>query len=174
MPPRMMSLENLTKPKPLYPETNLVEAGRPSSAVVCPSDDRYAALAETIQKGIQDLSGAKLPIIAHTAAAVTPRRHLILLGNLNTNRAIFRLYGYSYTPADDHYPGNGGHLLHTIHDPWGNGKKRRWPFRQRYIRSRNRHRSLTRAPQGGIYAHSRSHVRCKVGSGCPSRRRHPR
>ena len=51
-----------------------------------------------------------------------PRRHLIVLGNLNNNKAAFRLYGYSYTPADDHFPGAGGHLLHTIHDPWGNGR----------------------------------------------------
>ena len=122
MPSRRMSLKNLTKPKPRYPDTNLVEDGRPMAAIVRPSDERYAVLAESVQKKIHDLSGAELPILDHAAVARTPRRHLILLGNLNTNRPVFRLYGYSYTPADDHYPGNGGHLLHTIHDPWGNGK----------------------------------------------------
>ena len=122
MPQRRMSLKNLRQPKPLYPDTVLVEHGRAASAIVTPSDDRYVAVAEAIRRKVRDVSGATLPVIPHSAAAVTPRRHLILLGNVNTNRAVFRLYGYSYTPADDHYPGYGGHLLHTIHDPWGNGR----------------------------------------------------
>ena len=122
MPQRRMSLKNLRKPKPVYPYTVLVEAGLPAAAIVRPSDDRYGAIAETVRGKIHDLTGAKLPVIDHGAAPVTPRRHLILLGNVNTNRVVFRLYGYSYTPADDHYPGRGGHLLHTIHDPWGNGR----------------------------------------------------
>ena len=119
---RRISLKNLKKPKPLYPDTVLVEQGRAASAIVRPSDDRYGVIAETIRRKVRDVSGADLPILDHGAAAKTPRRHLILLGNLNNNKAAFRLYGYSYTPADDHFPGAGGHLLHTIHDPWGNGR----------------------------------------------------
>ena len=122
MPQRRMSLENLRQPKLLYPDTVLVEHGRAASAIVTPSDDRYVAVAEAIRRSVRDVSGAELPVIDHNAAARTPRRNLILLGNLNSNRAVFRLYGYSYTPADDHFPGAGGHLLHTIHDPWGNGR----------------------------------------------------
>ena len=54
-------------------------------------------------------------------AKIPPDRHLLLLGNVNTNRVVFRLYGYNYTPADDVYPGRGGYLVQTIHDPWGSG-----------------------------------------------------
>ncbi len=112
---------SLKRPKKSYPDTMLVNRGRPVSAIVCPDDERYRAPASELQSRIRDLSSADVPVVTDADATTPPDRNLILLGNVNTNRAVFGLYGYNYTPADDLYPGRGGYLVQTIHDPWGNG-----------------------------------------------------
>ena len=119
---KRISLKDLKAPKRLYPDTMLTEDGRPCAAIVRPADEAYAGPAGEAQERILALSGARLPVVTDEAVAGVPRKNLILLGNLNTNRVAFRLYGYNYTPADDLYPGRGGYLVQTIHDPWGNGR----------------------------------------------------
>jgi hypothetical protein len=49
------------------------------------------------------------------------RRTLILLGSLNTNRAIQPLYAEFLCSTDATYPGGDGHDLRTIVNPYGNG-----------------------------------------------------
>jgi len=123
MSSRKMSLKDLKEPKRLYPNTTLVEAGKATSVIVRPREARYAGLAEQVQASLKELSGAKVPVVTDEEVdGKPPKANLILLGNLNTNRVAFRLYGYNYTPADDLYPGRGGYLVQTIHDPWGNGR----------------------------------------------------
>ncbi len=123
MASQKMSLKDLREPKRLYPNTTLAEAGKATSVIVRPREARYAGLAEQVQAGLRELSGAKVPVVTDEEVdGRPPKANLILLGNLNTNRAVFRLYGYNYTPADDLYPGRGGYLVQTIHDPWGNGR----------------------------------------------------
>ncbi len=122
MPDKKESIRKPKRPKKRYPDTMLVKRGEAESAIVCPEDPRYRELASELQARIRDLSGANVPVITDSDATTPPDRHLLLLGNVNTNRVVFRLYGYNYTPADDVYPGQGGYLVQTIHDPWGNGK----------------------------------------------------
>ena len=122
MTAKRMSLNDLKEPKPLYPETVLVENGQARAAIVHPEDARYSELAQDVQAKVREASGVELPVRVDGEVAERPGENLILLGNVNTNRVVFRLYGYNYTPADDLYPGRGGYLVHTIHDPWGNGK----------------------------------------------------
>ena len=122
MPSRKMTLKRLRKPKPRYPQTTLVADGSPEARIVRPADEAYAAIAEAVQGRVKELTGVRLPIVPDTRVSARPKQNLVLLGNLNTNRVVFRLYGQSYTPADDLYPGRGGYLMHTIHDPWGHGK----------------------------------------------------
>jgi len=117
-----MTFEELKTPKPRYPETPLVKNGKPACLVVRPDGESYAALAEEVQSKLSDLSGAKVRVVTAADLDGAPRASLILLGNLNTNRVAFQLYGYNYTAADDLYPGQGGYLVQTIHDPWGNGR----------------------------------------------------
>lgn len=122
MPDSKGSLRKLKKPKRRYPDTVLVDRGRPASAIVFPDDTRYRELASELAAAVRELSGADIPLVSDVDAKTQPDRHLVLLGNVNTNRVVFRLYGYNYTPADDLYPGRGGYLVQTIHDPWGSGK----------------------------------------------------
>ncbi len=46
---------------------------------------------------------------------------LILMGSLESNRAMGRLYGMRLIYADGFFPGEGGWILQTIMDPFGNG-----------------------------------------------------
>ncbi len=114
-------LASLKQPKPSYPQTNLYEGDSPACTIVRPVDAGYSDLASSLQKEMRDRSGITIPIVREDKAPRLPRKNLILLGNLNNSRVLFRLYGYSYTPADHLFPGNGGYLVQTIHDPWGNG-----------------------------------------------------
>jgi len=122
MPSRKMTFEELKTPKPRRPETVLVKNGKPACLIVRPDGEPYAALSKEVQAKLRDLSGAEVPVVTDADVKEAPKANLILLGNLNNNRVVFRLYGYNYTPADDLYPGQGGYLVQTIHDPWGNGR----------------------------------------------------
>lgn len=54
--------------------------------------------------------------------AVMPMQgHLILLGNRSSNRAIAKLYDLYYTLLDLKYPGAGGYVVRTLHNPFGSG-----------------------------------------------------
>ncbi len=50
-----------------------------------------------------------------------PPQNLILLGDLNSNAVVARLYALGFCLADAFYPGKGGCVVRTIHDPWGRG-----------------------------------------------------
>ncbi|MCC7350887.1 MAG: hypothetical protein IT446_09980 [Phycisphaerales bacterium] len=54
--------------------------------------------------------------------ALVEGRHLIAIGNLCTNKLIERLYYQWYTNVDVGYPGREGHVVRSIHDPWGAGR----------------------------------------------------
>ncbi len=121
MPKRKMSLRNLKRVKSLHPETILVKQGKPSAVIVRPRHTEYLEIARGIQAQIKSLTGVSLSIVTADRVSEKPKRNLILLGNLNNNSVVFRLYGYNYTPVDAIYPGKGGYLYHSIHDPWGTG-----------------------------------------------------
>ena len=124
------SIRDLTKVKPLFLETPLVAGGRAAAAIVTPS--KYRDLAVKLQSRIRELTGADVPVLDDAELADAQGRwnaegvarrgsSLIALGNFETNRLLPLLYARFYTAVDAFYPGKGGHALHTIHDPWGNG-----------------------------------------------------
>ncbi|MCX6898495.1 MAG: PQQ-binding-like beta-propeller repeat protein [Verrucomicrobia bacterium] len=128
--PAPPSVRDLTKVKPLFLETPLVAGGRAVAAIVTPA--KYRDIAGRLQSRIHELTGADVPVLDDAsladaqgrwnAAGIARRsRSLIALGNFETNRLLPLLYARFYTAVDAFYPGQGGHALHTIHDPWGNG-----------------------------------------------------
>ena len=54
-------------------------------------------------------------------AAVPLAGNLIALGNRSTNALISALYDGFYTLLDLKYPGSGGHVVRTLHDPFATG-----------------------------------------------------
>ncbi|MFH1904613.1 MAG: FG-GAP-like repeat-containing protein [bacterium] len=107
-----------TKLKQFHPNTDLT-----NTQIVVPEDQCYREAAEEIRSRIYELFAINVPIKTDKTFGqkYVAKRNLILLGDVNTNRAFFSLYAQRYCAADARYPGKGGYALHTIHDPWGNG-----------------------------------------------------
>ncbi len=104
-------------------ETTIVAGGQPNATIVIPEGEEYGALGLQVQKHIAEASGVTLPLKLHTE--VEPGRseqHLILLGNMDNNRVVERLYWQRYVAADLDYPGPDGYEVRTACDPWGTGK----------------------------------------------------
>lgn len=118
----------LTSLKPLYPRTEICVAGKARAAVVLPEGDCPAAA--QLLAAIQKTGGAKLETLPATALvsdewqvdlAKLTGRNVIALGNINNNRLLAVLWGKGYANGDSVYPGPGGYVLRTIHDPFANG-----------------------------------------------------
>ncbi len=108
--------------KELHLTTPLVAGGEAQIAIVAPAD-RHQEAARAIQAAIRELAGVDVPIVADDAdeAGLPPAGHLIALGNRSTNRIIQGLYERFYTLLDLKYPGPGGHVVRTLHSPFGDG-----------------------------------------------------
>ncbi|HID06624.1 MAG TPA: hypothetical protein EYP10_05690 [Armatimonadetes bacterium] len=131
--------------KDLCIDTEIVRDGEPCAAIVIPENGRYDALAGKIADAVVELTGAKLPIIRdsqlHELIRKAKREHrepslwtpleialrklftcnLVILGNRSTNAVMEHLYNFYYTYLDLKYPGTGGYLVRSLHNPFGNG-----------------------------------------------------
>ncbi len=117
------SWRDIDRAKPLFLETSFVADGRATAMIIAPDRPAYQAQARKLQQAIFARTGVQLPLLRDTDCdpwqpATT---HQILLGNLMDNRVAAPLYHRHYIAADAHYPGPGGHILRTVHDPWGTG-----------------------------------------------------
>ncbi|MHB8994811.1 MAG: FG-GAP repeat domain-containing protein [Armatimonadota bacterium] len=107
-----------TKLKDLHLKTPLVSAGKPVITIVAPAP--YQAEGKAIQAAIQKLTDAVVPIIEEAHLPLTG--NLICLGNRSTNRTISGLYDRGYTFLDLKYPGPGGYVVRSLHNPFGDGR----------------------------------------------------
>ncbi|HVU14912.1 MAG TPA: hypothetical protein VHD90_26740 [Phototrophicaceae bacterium] len=113
-------------PRVIQRETSLIDA-----TIIYPAvDPVYRSLAQTLANAIQQASGEKPELQAEADLMPTRgtpladryrRRTLILLGNLNTNRAVLPLYARYFCATDATYPGGDGYDLRTIVNPYGTG-----------------------------------------------------
>ncbi len=109
--------------KSLSINTPLVENGQPV-ATICHADDpawREAAVA--VQTAIRNATGAELPLVTDTAISDEDAfgQSLILLGHLDNNRHVARLYHNFFVCLDTGYAGEEGYVIRSVHDPWGRG-----------------------------------------------------
>ncbi len=119
-PPRKAPVYN--KLKDLVLRTDLVAERQPRAWIVTPAGGAYAGDAARIQSEIAVRTGVTVPIVTDDApeAVVPLRNNLIVLGNRSTNRTISALYDRYYCLLDLKYPGKGGYVLRTLHNPFGN------------------------------------------------------
>lgn len=115
------SLATLAAPRKLVPETPLVVDGKPNATVLHPDTDAGRAQAARLVDAVRQRTGATLAARAGTAADAVFEQPVVLLGGLSNNPAFLVLYARRLTPSDEVCPGPGGALLHTVHDPFGNG-----------------------------------------------------
>ena len=112
--------------KDLHLQTDLVRGGEAQVTIVAP--ERYRAQSEAIARGIEAITGVRPEIVADDSeVAAVPAddgqldRNFICLGNRTTNAMIEELYNRYYTLLDLKYPGPGGHVVRTCHNPFGDG-----------------------------------------------------
>lgn len=109
--------------KDMHGQIPLVADGQPACAIVAPASGLYQAAAEALQETIREGTGVTVPILADDdpGAAVPLVSNLIVLGNRSTSRTSNALYDLFYSLVDLKYPGKGGHVARTVHNPFGNG-----------------------------------------------------
>ena len=117
IPPVYMKL------KDLHLTTELVRQGEPNATILVPASGIYDAEAARIQGAIEELTGVRVPIAADDApTGVVPiKGHTIMLGNRSTHRIIGEFYNRYYTLLDLRYPGPGGYVARSLHNPFGDG-----------------------------------------------------
>ncbi len=108
---------------PVVSATTLIKAGQPNAMIVIPADDATSLnLANRINDVIAKLTGASLPVITAKQAVMSGTaaltnevadRHLILIGRLGTNRAIWTAYNRFLAAVDGYYPGGDGYVVRT-------------------------------------------------------------
>lgn len=117
------------KLKPLYLNTVLVDRGKPNAIIVVPDDRGYERFSQQVRDAIVAATGVELPIqrasgIANSFGKVlgeAPDKNLILIAGPHNNNVVTRLIDSSHCTLETDYPGKGGSLVRTIHNPWGNG-----------------------------------------------------
>jgi len=113
----------ITQLKKACRETSLVVDGKGNAAIVIPPGDDFQAMALRVQRAIAEASGATVSIKVHSQVSEEDRaKHVMLLGNMDNNSLVERLYWQRYVACDLDYPGPGGHVVRTVCDPWGNGR----------------------------------------------------
>ncbi len=110
--------------KALHLTTSIVEGRRAISPIVAPASGVHDRAAATIQEAVRRAFGVTLPVVADDApeARVPLTGHAIVLGNRSTSRTLSALYDRFFTFVDLKYPGPGGHVLQSLHNPFGNGR----------------------------------------------------
>lgn len=116
---------NRLVPRDYHIDTALVADVAPQCLIVSSARrPAYTEIARSLQEAMRERSGIEVPIVDAeevTTDEVLAGKHAIALGNLVTSRFIARLYWEWYTLLDVWYPGPGGHVLRTLHDPYGLG-----------------------------------------------------
>ena len=113
----------LPKIKDFHLTTSLVTNGKASAVIISPDTPEYQKLAKQVQLKIVEFAGVKLDIVADTqAAAGAEGANAILIGNFMTNKVSASLYCMEYLDVDAEWPGKGGYLLQTVHNPFGDGR----------------------------------------------------
>lgn len=109
--------------KPLRLDTVVVAGGEPR-AVICHADSpAWCAAAEQIREAIAQATGIHIPATTDTAldGAEAWGTNTILLGHLDNNRHVARLYHNFFACLDTGFTGRRGYVIRSVHDPFGTG-----------------------------------------------------
>ena len=105
------------QPRDLCLETDLA-----SAVIVAPAAPEYRELAERAARAVEAKTGTR-PEIRPDDFACGDRlsRHLVTIGSRDVNRTVSNLYNRFYTFLDGKYPGKGGRVVRSLHNPFGDG-----------------------------------------------------
>lgn len=113
--------KTIKKLKDLHLTTSLVEKGKAQAIIVAPAGGRYRAEVEHVREQIRRLTGVNLPVFHDDRMPMEflRQQHVITLGNMATNAFIETLYRQWQVILDLKYPGEGGYVLRSLHNPYG-------------------------------------------------------
>jgi len=113
--------KNLESLKEMHLQTNLVTNKKANCVILSPEDDEHLRIAEILAGYLQEFSDVSVPIV-NSAAPRT--QHVIALGQMINNPLIERLYWNRYVFLDSLWPGEGGSVIQTVHNPypWNSGQ----------------------------------------------------
>ncbi|MFW5867857.1 MAG: hypothetical protein ACOCX2_08580, partial [Armatimonadota bacterium] len=109
--------------KPMNLETQIVADGE-AVATICHADEpAWREAAEAVQAAISEATGVEVPLATDAALSDEEAfgQNVILLGHLDNNRHVARLYHNFYVCLDTAYAGAEGYVIRSAHDPWGRG-----------------------------------------------------
>ena len=125
-PTTTLAAERITikKLKNLHLSTSLVEKGAARTVIVAPVGDRYGAEIRLVQQRVRQLTGVTLPVYRDEMKPeeLLRGKNVIAVGNMATNAFIESLYRQWQVILDLKYPGEGGYVVRTLHDPFGTGR----------------------------------------------------
>ncbi|MBN1674779.1 MAG: VCBS repeat-containing protein [Kiritimatiellae bacterium] len=110
--------------KEQYLDTIFAAGGEAKAAIAVPADGRYDAAVARIQEAVRKHGGVSLPVVrgATDPRALLRDRSVIALGNMSTNPFIEKLYCQWYCLLDLKYPGKGGYVVRSLHNPYATGR----------------------------------------------------
>ncbi|MEN6643103.1 MAG: FG-GAP-like repeat-containing protein [Armatimonadia bacterium] len=114
------------KPEQLMPlclETPVVAEGKPVAIICHPEEAAWRAVAVSVQKTIADTTGCSLNLVSDKQLAPEDflKQPTILIGNLDNNRHVARLYHNFFVCSDAGFTGRTGYELRSVHNPFGTG-----------------------------------------------------
>lgn len=111
------------KLKTFYTQVPITENGQAKCFIATPDGQEYARLGERLAEAIQRVSGARIDVksASELSADMLEKSNAVLLGYFANNRMIERLYDEYFVTLDSQWPGRGGYVIRTVHDPLGAG-----------------------------------------------------
>ncbi len=109
--------------KTFYTEVPIAHGGAPNCLIAVPPGDEYAQVGQKIAAAIKAVSGAAIPVqdASSISAEALQSSNMILVGYFANNPLVERLYDEHYVALDAQWPGAGGYVIRTVHDPTGQG-----------------------------------------------------
>ena len=109
--------------KTFYTEVAIAHGGAPNCLLVVPPGDEYAQVGAKIAAAIKQVSGAEISVQDASKVPVSTlmSSNAILVGYFANNPLVERIYDEHYVCLDKGWPGEGGYVVRTVHDPLGVG-----------------------------------------------------
>ncbi len=109
--------------KPLSLDTPLVAEGEAVATICHAGDPAWREAAEAARAAIHEATGVEVPLATDAALSDEEAfgQSLILVGHLDNNRHVARLYHNFFVCLDTGYAGGDGYVIRSVHDPWGRG-----------------------------------------------------
>ena len=122
--------EPIRKLKPILSATELMVGGAARCVIAAPANGRHWEQATRVQAALAAHGSAPRVIAAEELmngrlqpnSEALGAANVIAIGNVLDNRLAGGLWGRGQAMASQLYPGPGGHVIRTVHDPFGLGR----------------------------------------------------